>query len=51
LHVHPVADRFVSVALFLPARFHPDIANTDHLGFYQDVGDFLECSHFRPTIA
>jgi len=51
LHVHPVADRFVSVALFLPARFHPDIANTDHPGFYQDVGDFLECSHFRPTIA
>ena len=50
LHVHPVADRFVSVALFLPAQFHPDIENTNHTAFYQDVGDFLACSHFRPSL-
>ncbi|MEN9847349.1 MAG: hypothetical protein RL368_89 [Pseudomonadota bacterium] len=48
-HIHPVGDKFVCVALFLPSLFHPtyfkkyfkETNNKSLTEFYKDVSDFI----------
>ncbi|WP_302117053.1 type III-B CRISPR module RAMP protein Cmr1 [Allorhodopirellula heiligendammensis] len=42
MHIHPVADQFMPVVLFLPSVFHPEIREGNQFGFFQVVQQWME---------
>ena len=41
MHIHPVASEFVALVTFIPAKFHPEYRDGDHLDFYKALQDYM----------
>ncbi|MFW6106646.1 MAG: type III-B CRISPR module RAMP protein Cmr1 [bacterium] len=42
MHVHPIGQEFVGSVLFLPGKFHPEIAEGDSLPFFKIASDWMK---------
>ncbi len=41
MHIHPVAAEFVALVTFMPANFHPDYSDGNHLDFYRALQNYM----------